>query len=220
MPIFQHPLRHARLSAERIDAWRSIPPAIASDCMNRTQTMEAAIKPLARGMALCGQARTVECMVGDNSAIHAAVRLLQPGDVLVIDAGGYPDVAVFGGLLTAAAMQKRAAGVVIHGAVRDCAEIIDLGFAVYASATVPTGPHKGFGGTLDGVICCGGCPVSPGDIVLGDDDGVAIVPLAREAGVMQASLEKIAQEQDSLKRLKAGESMADQLGIAAPTVIS
>jgi len=220
MPIFQHTAAFERLAADRIDAWRAIPPAIASDCMNRSQTMAAAIKPLAPGMALCGQARTVECMVGDNGPIHAAIRILQPGDVLVIDAGGHPDTAVFGGLLTRAAMAVGVAGAVVHGAVRDSAEIIELGFPVYASAIVPRGPHKGFGGTIDGAISCGGCPVSPGDIVLCDDDGVAVVPLARDICVMEASLAKIAQEQDHIKRIGTGEILADQLDIPHPKIIS
>lgn len=220
MPIFQHSVDFERLSPDRIEAWRAIPPAIASDCMNRAQTMAGAIKPLARGMTLCGQARTIECMVGDNGPIHAVMRIVKPGDILVIDADGHPDVAVFGGLLTQAAMAAGAAGVVIHGAVRDSAEIIDLGFPVFASAIVPRGPHKGFGGTIDGTISCGNCPVSPGDIVLGDDDGVAIVPLIQEACVMEASLEKLAQEQVQLERLKAGESLADQYALPYPTPIS
>jgi len=219
MPIHQHIAPYARLSAEALEAWRGIPPAIASDCMNRAQTMQAAVKPLARGMTLCGQARTVQCMVGDNGPIHAVMRLLEPGDVLVIDAGGYADVAVFGGLLARAAMARGAAGVVLDGAARDCAEIIGFKFPLYASAIVPRGPHKGFGGTIDGVISCGGCPVSPGDIVLGDDDGIAVVPLARADMVLRASLEKISQEEAQIERLNAGESLADQLGVPEPTIV-
>jgi len=220
MPVYQHTKRFERLAEDRLAAWRDIPPAIASDCMNRSQTMIGAIKPLARGMVLCGQARTIECMVGDNGPIHAAMRMLETGDILVIDAGGHPDVAVFGGLLTRAAMAAGAGGVVVHGAVRDCAEIIELGFPVFASAIVPRGPHKGFGGTIDGPISCGGCPVSPGDVVLGDDDGVAVVPLVQDVCVMESSVAKLAAEKEQLRRLAAGESLADQYGMPPPTPIS
>lgn len=220
MPVFQHTNRFDRLSQDRLMAWRDIPPAIASDCMNRSRTMVAAIKPLARGMTLCGQARTIECMVGDNGPIHAAMRILEAGDILVIDAGGHPDVAVFGGLLTQAAMAAGAGGVVVHGAIRDCAEIIDLGFPVFAAAVVPRGPHKGFGGTIDGAISCGGCPVSPGDVVLGDDDGIAVVPLVQEVCVLESAIAKLAAEKEQLRRLADGESLADQYGMAHPTPIS
>ena len=94
MPLFRHDIRFARLADSALAAWAAIPPAIASDCMNRGQTMAARIKPLAPGTRLTGQARTVTCMVGDNSAIHAAIRLIGPGDVLVIAAGGYTDTAL------------------------------------------------------------------------------------------------------------------------------
>lgn len=219
MPLYRHKTSFRRLSAERLEAWSAIPPAIASDCMNRSQTMAAAVKPLDRGMVLCGQARTVTGMVGDNGAIHAALRLLEPDEVLVVDAGGFPDTAVFGGLLAQAAMARGAAGVVVYGAVRDCAEIIEFGLPVFASAIVPAGPHKGFGGTIDGPIACAGCPVSPGDIVLGDDDGVAVVPLVDEDSVLSASNAKIAQEEEQIRRLQAGESLADQMGLPDPEIL-
>ena len=90
MSILRHDTRFARLDKAAHAAWAAIPPAIASDCMNRGQAMVGAIKPLAAGTRLTGQARTIECMVGDNGAIHAALRLVQPGEVLVIAAGVMP----------------------------------------------------------------------------------------------------------------------------------
>ena len=218
MPLYQHQPRYRRLSSERLAEWAGIPPAIASDCMNRTQTMTAAVKPLANGMRLAGQARTLQCMVGDNSPIHAVMRLIEEGDVLVIDAGGFEDTAVFGGLLTQAAMAAGASGAVVHGAVRDRAEIVELGFPVFASAIVPAGPHKGFGGAIDAVISCGGCPVSPGDIVLGDDDGIAIVPLEQEDALLSAAKAKLEAEEEQLRRLKGGETLADQMGLPKPDI--
>ena len=220
MPLFRHDTRFTQLAETALAAWANIPPAIASDCMNRSQTMAGRIKPLAPGTRLVGQARTVACMVGDNGAIHAATRLIGPGDVLVIAAGGYADAALWGGLLTQAALSKGAAGVVIDGAVRDIAEIREAGFACFASAAVPAGPHKGFGGTIDGVIACAGCPVAPGDIILGDDDGIAVVPLGRAEAVLADCHAKLAQETEALKRLAEGTLLADQMGIAEPEVIA
>ena len=216
MPLLRHDQTFETLGAEALAAWAEIPPAIASDCMNRAQAMSAEMKPLAAGMRLTGQARTVECMVGDNSAVHAAIRLVRPGEVLVISAGGYRGTALWGGLLTQAAIERGAAGVVIDGAVRDVAEIRGLGFPCFGTATVPAGPHKGFGGTIDGVIACAGCRVASGDIVLGDDDGIAVVPLARAEAVLAACREKIAQEAEALKRLEGGTLLADQMGIPEP----
>jgi regulator of RNase E activity RraA len=219
MPLYRHDARFERLPETALAAWRDIPPAIASDCMNRGQVMAARIKPLAPGTRLSGQARTVTCMVGDNSAIHAAIRLIGPGEVLVIAAGGHADTALWGGLLTQAALARGLAGVVLDGAVRDVAEIREAGFPCFAAAAVPAGPHKGFGGTTDGVIACAGCTVAPGDIILGDDDGIAVVPLGRADAVLAACSAKLAQEETALERLRQGTLLADQMDIPEPTPI-
>ncbi len=221
MPLYRQAIDFQRLDEDSLAAWREIPAAVASDCMNRAQTMAATMKPLAPGMRLCAQARTVACMVGDNGPIHAAIRLIEPGrgEALIVAAGGYGDTAVWGGLLTQAAMARGLAGVVVDGAVRDSAETRALGFPCFAAAIVPAGPHKGFGGTIDGSVSCAGCVLRPGDLVLGDDDGVAVVPLERQAEVLAAAHQKIAQEEDALRRLTEGESLADQFGLPEPTEI-
>ncbi len=184
MAVRRHDIQFERLSPEVLAAWGEIPPAVASDCMNRENFMAAAIKPLRPGTKLVGQARTVTSMVGDNGVSHVATALVGAGEVMVIDAGGYPDAAVWGGVATRAAMARGVAGVVIDGAVRDVAEIRELGFPCYARAVVPGGPHKGFGGTIDGAIACAGCRVSRGDIVLGDVVGFAVVRLAHQAKLL------------------------------------
>ena len=219
MPIYRHAIEFPTLDRSALVGWSAIPTAVASDCMNRAQTMSAAVKPLSTGTRLCAQARTVECMVGDNSAIHAALRIVARDQMLVISAGGYGDTAVWGGLLTRAAIAAGLAGLVVDGSVRDAAEIRELGFACFSIGVVPAGPHKGFGGTIDGIISCAGCTVSPGDIVLGDDDGIAVVPLQSQDRILAAAKDKIAQEEQSLERLGSGESLADQLGVPEPDVV-
>jgi 4-hydroxy-4-methyl-2-oxoglutarate aldolase len=216
MPLYRHDARFTRLTESVLSAWATIPPAIASDCMNRSQSMAAQIKPLAPGTRLTGQARTVACMVGDNSAIHASLRLIGPGDVLVIAAGGYIDAALWGGMLTQAALSRGAAGVVIDGGVRDIAEIRETGFPCFAAGAVPAGPHKGFGGTIDGLISCAGCPVAPGDIILGDDDGITVVPLGYAETLLADCRAKIAQEKEALECMRQGTLLADQMGIPEP----
>ncbi len=193
-----------RLSGDDLAKWRDIPPAIASDCMNRCYAMAARFSPLAPGMTVCGHARTVTGMVGDNGASHAAIGLAQPGDILVIDARGHTETAVWGGIMTRAAMQQKLGGVVIDGAVRDASEIREFGFATFAAGICPAGPSKGFGGIIDGAISCAGCPVKPGDIVLGDDDGIAVVPLERQAEILKLCLTKIEQENATNADTKSG----------------
>lgn len=195
MAVQKHKTSFEKLSADVLDQWRKIPTAIAGDVMNRTNVMCGDMKPVGVGMTLCGQARTVTTMVGDNGASHAAIGMVEPGEILVIDARAHKDTAVWGGIMTRAAMQRGIAGLVVDGAVRDVDEIRELGFSTFAIATSPAGPSKGFGGVIDGIIACAMCPVKPGDIVLGDADGVTVVPLERQADILKASQEKIAQEE-------------------------
>ncbi len=193
-----------RLPPEELAKWKDIPPAIASDCMNRCYVMSGRIAPLQPGMRICGQARTVTGMVGDNGAAHAAIGLVEPGDILVIDGRGHTETAVWGGIMTRAAIRQGIGGLVLDGAVRDAAEIRELGFPAFAAGICPAGPSKGFGGIIDGPISCAGCPVRPGDIVIGDDDGVAVIPLERQAEILAASLEKIAQEEETNADTRSG----------------
>jgi regulator of RNase E activity RraA len=166
--------------------------------------MSARIAPLAPGMTVCGQARTVTGMVGDNGAAHAAIGLVEAGDILVVDGRGHTETAVWGGIMTRAAMERGVGGLVVDGAVRDAAEIRALGFPTFAAGICPAGPGKGFGGIIDGPIACAGCPVKPGDIVIGDDDGVAVIPLERQAEILAASLQKIEQEKQTNADTRSG----------------
>jgi len=194
MPIQRYNTEFKSLDKEALEKWRDLPPAIVSDCMNRSQVMAGAIKPVKLGMRILGQARTVTAMVGDNSAVHATIAMTKPGEVIVVDAGGFEDTAIWGGIMTRGALKQKIGGLVVDGAVRDVAEIIEFGLPCFSRAVVPAGPHKGFGGIIDGPIACGGCPVRAGDIVIGDDDGVCVVPLERADEILAASYAKIEQE--------------------------
>ncbi len=204
MAVQRYRAEFTRLSADELARWEDIPPAVASDCMNRSNVMAARISPLSPGMTICGQARTVTSMVGDNGAAHAAIGIIDPGDVLVIDARGHTETAVWGGIMTRAAMQRGIAGLVLDGALRDASEIRELGFPVFTAGICPAGPSKGFGGIIDGPISCGGCPVKPGDIVLGDDDGVAVIPFERQVEIYQASLKQIKTESEINSDTRSG----------------
>ena len=193
------------LPANVLAKWATIPPAIAGDAMNRQNVMSGRISPLSSGMKMAGQARCVSTLAGDNAALHAVINYLQPKEVLVIDAGNYPDRAVWGGILNTRAKLKGINGIVLDGAGRDAAEMREMGLPIYLSALSPAGPHKGWGGSINDRISCGGVAVSPGDIILGDDDGVTVVPLARADDVLDASLKRMANEADILDKLAKGE---------------
>jgi len=194
----------APLSAEKLIQWASIPPAIAGDVMNRQNVMAGRISPLSTGMTIVGQARTVSVLAGDNAALHEVIGRLNPKEVLVIDAANYSDRAVWGGILNTRAKLRGINGVVLDGAARDAAEMRAMGLPVVLSALSPAGPHKGWGGSIDDRISCGGVVVMPGDIILGDDDGVTVVPLNRADTILEASLARMAYEADILEKLASG----------------
>lgn len=219
MPLRRHIVEIAPLPAALLAGLADLSTTLVSDAMNREGAMAGAIKPLAPGMHLCGPARTVTIMAGDNGAIHAAIRYLGQGDILVVDAGGIEDTAVWGEVMTRAAMHRGVGGLVVDGAIRDAAELRELGFAVFCRAVVPSGPHKGWGGTIDGAIACAGVPVSPGDLILGDDNGVVVVPRAEAAAVLEAARAALAREQATMQKIEAGQTTAELLGIAEPEII-
>ena len=196
------------LSADKLAQWAKIPPAIAGDVMNRQNVMAGRISPLSLGMTMAGQARTVSVLAGDNAALHEVIGRLHPNEVLVIDACNYDDRAVWGGILNTRAKMRNINGVVLDGAARDAAEMREMGLPVYLSALAPAGPHKGWGGSIDDRISCGGVVVMPGDIILGDDDGVTVVPLNRADIVLEASLKRIDYEREVLTKLNNGSDVS------------
>ena len=196
------------LSADKLAQWAKIPPAIAGDVMNRQNVMAGRISPLSLGMTMAGQARTVSVLAGDNAALHEVIGRLRPNEVLVIDACNYDDRAVWGGILNTRAKMRNINGVVLDGAARDAAEMREMGLPVYLSALSPAGPHKCWGGSIDDRISCGGVVVMPGDIILGDDDGVTVVPLNRADIVLEASLKRIDYEREVLTKLNNGSDVS------------
>ena len=141
---------------------------------------------------------------------------MEPREIMVVNAGGFLGTAVWGGIMTRAAIKCKIGGLVVDGAVRDVAEIRDMKFATFAAGAVPAGPHKGHGGVLDGVISCAGCPVKSGDIVIGDDDGVAIVPIERHEELLLRSQEKMTQEKQTNDNTAKGNLPASKLGLDDP----
>jgi 4-hydroxy-4-methyl-2-oxoglutarate aldolase len=210
MPFEHGDAAFTRLSVKELDAWREIPPAVASDCMNRTQVMKAAIKPITDRATLCGQARTVTTMIGDCGPICALIATARAGEIIVVDAGGVEDTAVWGGMMTEEAVQRGLGGAVVDGAIRDLADLRQTGFAMFCRAVVPRGPHHGFGGTIDASAAVAGVPVRPGDIILGNEDGVVVVPLERASEVLAAAQAHLKKEAGWLQTIRSGGTILDE----------
>ena len=206
----------ALMAEAEIAEWRAIPTAVISDELNRSGTMVAALKPVGADMGFAGQALTAQTMVGDNATLHYAVSYAWPGCVLVVDARGHVDTAVWGGILTHAAKVKGVAALVVDGGVRDVDELKESGVAVYARGVVPNGPHKGFGGSVNGPIQCAGVPVGPGDLLVGDADGVVVVRPDQMDGLMVRCRARIAKEEAIVEKLDAGVESYEIQGLPPP----
>lgn len=217
MALRIHDRIHKPLGEDVFAVWRDVPTTIISDELNRFQAMTAAIAPAAPGHCdFVGEALTVKVIAGDNAALHYAAALAWPGAVMVVDAGGYTNTAVWGGILHRAAGKKGVTGVVIDGAVRDVAELRAASVPVFSRGAVPAGPHKGWGGEINGVIQCGGCPVAPGDLIRGDDDGVVVVPRAQIDGLLSRCRERMAMESRIEAAIERGESTISLLKLPDP----
>lgn len=172
-----------------------IPSANIGDGMDRLGLMDAGISPIWPGAVLAGPAFTCWTRSGDNLFIHKAIDEAQAGDVIVVNGDGDLTRALIGELIAARAKAKGIAGFVIDGAVRDAAGMQEYGMPVFARALTPAGPYKFGPGRLQVPVAVGGVSVAPGDIVVGDADGVAVVPLAR-AGEFVVAAEAVQSNED------------------------
>jgi 4-hydroxy-4-methyl-2-oxoglutarate aldolase len=202
-----------RPSKDIVEGFKKLPTPVVSDAMGRQLGMVSDIKPLFPEATMAGPALTVKTYTADNLMCHLGIKLAQAGDVLVVEAGGYVDAALWGEVMSTAAQRKGIAGVVIDGGVRDRLPNIELKFPVFARGVIPKGTFKDSPGCLNVPISCGGLAVCPGDIIVGDADGVVVVPkqVAKEVlGKAQAALEK---EEVMKERLAKGEIPYDFLGL-------
>jgi regulator of RNase E activity RraA len=218
MAIIRRDGNYTPLSEDILARWRQVPPAVAGDNMNRDRSMSARVSPVAPGQPITGHARTVAVMTGDNGAIHAMLPLMKPGEILVITARGSGDVAIIGEIIVQCAKYQKCGGIVIDGAVRDISALRTLGVPVYATGATPRGPHKGFGGEIDVTIACGDVVVAPGDLVLGDDDGVTVVPRAWCDQILVLGEAQVQKEADIIAKVKAGVTTAEIQGISVPEI--
>ncbi|XBS70373.1 RraA family protein [Acerihabitans sp. KWT182] len=157
-----------------VDLFKGVPVANIDDCMGRTAAVCSDIKPLNKARLL-GTAFTVKVPEGDNLMFHKAMDLAKPGDVIVIDAGGDINRAIFGELMISYCSKRGLAGVIIDGVVRDYDELSVMDFPVYAKGSIPNGPYKNGPGEINTIISFGGRIVHPGDITVGDGDGIVII---------------------------------------------
>jgi len=196
----------ARPSKKLVRALATMVTAHLSDNMNRLVAGGAALRPMHRSGKLCGPALTVKVAPGDNLMVHKAIDIAAPGDVIVVDAGGDVAQAIIGDIMSSLAEKRGVAGFVIYGAIRDSAEIGARRFPVYACGVTHRGPYKNGPGEINATIALDGMVVHPGDIIVGDADGVVAVPLAHAEEVLALARAQLAKESAMLKAIAAGKA--------------
>jgi 4-hydroxy-4-methyl-2-oxoglutarate aldolase len=191
----------------------SLPTAALSDAQTGLTTMHPAIRNRTPGLKLAGPAVTVQCLVGSIITVHQALAAAEPGSVLVVDGLGDHVSALFGELMGRDARAARLAGIIVDGAIRDVAGLGELGFPTFSRWVTPrVGTNRRLG-RINVPISCGGIPVTPGDWVVGDDDGVVVVPRLELNSVSASGLAIEDKEVDIARQIDAGKRIADILGM-------
>ena len=183
------------------------PSSILADVAGRRGALSGRIAPLAPSMRFAGPAITVEVRPGDNLMIHAAMAIARPGDVLVIDGKGDLSSALMGEIMSQQCVALGVVGVVIDGAVRDSEAIRELGFPMFAAGLNPNGPTKSVSGRLNHPISIGGVSVNPGDLVVGDADGVTVIERHKAAAMLPLAAEKVAAETKRIADIKSRKAL-------------
>jgi regulator of RNase E activity RraA len=186
-----------------LDCFRGLAAANVADAMGRFNVMDPAIRSRT-GFPLCGIAVTVRARPADNLMAHKSIDVARPGEVIVVDTCGSTTTAVFGDLMCSGAAAKRLGGIVVDGAIRDIEGIRALGFAAFSRTVSPGACDKDGPGEINIPISCGGVVVCPGDIVIGDGDGVVVVPRADAEVVLSAVVELMEREHARKAEIKAG----------------
>jgi len=202
-----------RPDPEIVRGYREVSTGNICDAMGRYGAMSASIRPILERCQIVGPALTVKIYPADNLMLHKATQIAQAGDVIVVDAGGYADMAILGELLCLVCQTKGIEGIVLDGGVRDIEGIRAIGFPVYAKGIVPVGPLKDSPGSINLPIQCGGVCVLPGDLIVGDMDGVVVVPRARLVEVLEKARAIVKKEEQLRERIRRGELIYDLLGL-------
>ncbi|WP_345790834.1 RraA family protein [Devosia litorisediminis] len=197
-----------------IDAFSGLPVATVSDAMSRMFAGGCGLRPLHKSGQLCGAALTVRTRPGDNLVLHKALDMAEPGDVIVVDGGGDVTNALIGELMIAHAKKRGVVGIVIHGAVRDSQAIAEDTFPVFAQGITHRGPYKDGPGEINVPVSIGGMVVSPGDLVVGDADGVVSVSVDDVEAIHLATSAKYQAELAQMERIQAGQNDRSWVDVA------
>jgi RraA family protein len=203
---FQICKRTRKVGADIVAKFRELPVANISDSMSRMTAAGAKLRPIHAGGVLAGPAFTVKTRPGDNLMVHKALDIAEPGDIVVVDGGGDLTNSLIGEMMTAHAQQRGIAGIVIYGAIRDYDTLHAGNYPIFAAGVTHRGPYKDGPGEINVPIAIDGMVIEPGDLVVGDGDGLVCVPYEQTAEVLKATQAKHAAELKQIEAIKAGKS--------------
>lgn len=189
--------------------------ATVHEAQGRSGLLQPYMRPIYPMARVAGSAVTVYCQPGDNLMIHAAMAVAKPGDVLVVVTASASTDGMFGELLAVSCRAHGVQGLIIDAGVRDVSELTAMSFPVWAKAISAQGTVKATAGSVNIEVVCAGALVRAGDVVVGDQDGVVIVPCEQAAQVAQAAAQRVAKEEQTRRRLAAGELGLDMYGLRA-----
>jgi len=203
----------ARADPEDIRRLGAAGVATVHEAQGRSGLLRPYTCPVHAAARVAGSAVTVLCGAGDNLMIHAAIAVVQAGDVLVVTTFSESTDGMFGELMAQSCLAHGVAGLVIEAGVRDTTEITALGFPVWSKAVSAQGTSKTITGSVNVPVVCAGASIFPGDVIVGDADGVVVVPRDSAKAVVAAVDERLAKEDRTRERLKAGELGLDIYGL-------
>lgn len=189
---------------ELLDAYKDLPVANVSDSMNRLFAAGPTLRPMHTSGQMLGSAITVKSRPGDNLMLHKAIDMAVPGDVIVVDGGGEIANALMGELMLAHAINKGVVGFVINGAIRDLDAFREVNLPTFAAGVTHRGPFKDGPGEINVPVSIDGMVIHPGDIIIGDSDGVLAVPLDDAQWILESTLEKQDKEVKQMAAIKQG----------------
>ncbi|HEY2850180.1 MAG TPA: hypothetical protein VGI97_09905 [Gemmatimonadaceae bacterium] len=192
-----------RINADLLNRYRGLASSNVADAMGRFRFMDAGMQSRS-GLALCGPAVTVLCRPADNLMVHKALQVASPGDIVVVSTCGNTTSAVFGELMCHTAAAAKLGGIVVDGAIRDVDGITRLGMPAFSRTVCPGACDKDGPGEINVPVSCGGTVVAPGDIVVGDADGIAVVPSADAAEVIELVAQLMDRERKRIAEIAAG----------------
>jgi regulator of RNase E activity RraA len=195
-----------RVAPSIVEAFRALPVANVSDSMSRMTAGGPRLRPYYSGPTMAGPALTVRTRPGDNLMVHKALDIAEPGDIVVVDAGGDLTNALIGELMQAHARARKLGGMVINGAIRVVSALRASEFPVFAAGVTHRGPYKDGPGEIGVAIAIDGMVIEPGDLMLGDEDGILCVPAAEVETVLKATQAKHAAEEKQMAATLAGTS--------------